>query len=116
MKKQTEYLYESVTEYDINYPKRYDMKLDGANTVILSGYDGEKIRVRLASDTLTGIQSDFKLKIDDIKNRIDVSISRRNEMTQACAKEVLMIFVHCPISISGRLKWLSMQKQLKCGL
>lgn len=104
LKKQTEYLHESVTEYDIDYPKRYDMKLGGANTVILSGYDGEKIRVRLVSNTLSTIQSDFKLKIDDIKNRIDVDISRRNGMTEANAKEALTIYVQLPNQYVGRIE------------
>lgn len=91
-----DYLYESVTEYDIDDPKRYDMKLGGANTLILSGYDGEKIRVRLASNTVHDIQSDFKLKIDDIRNRIDVEIIRRNGMTEATAKQAVAIFVQIP--------------------
>lgn len=95
-KQANDYLYESVTEYDIDFAKRYDMKLGGANTVVLSGYDGEKIRVRLASNTLSTLQSDFKLKIDDIKNRIDLDITRFNEMTEANAKEALMIFVQLP--------------------
>lgn len=37
-KKQTDYLYESVTEYDIDNLKRFDMNLGGANTFVLSGY------------------------------------------------------------------------------
>lgn len=46
-KKPADYLYESITEYDIDEPKRYDMKFGGAKQFILSGYEGEKIRVRL---------------------------------------------------------------------
>ena len=41
-KKQTDYLYESVTEYDIDNIKRYDMNLGGANTLVLSGYEEKK--------------------------------------------------------------------------
>lgn len=37
-KKQTDYFYESVTEYDIDNLKRFDMNLGGANTFVLSGY------------------------------------------------------------------------------
>lgn len=48
--KKSEYLFESITEYDIDEPKRYDMKFGGAKQLVLSGYDGEKIRIRLASD------------------------------------------------------------------
>jgi len=91
-----DFLYESVTEYDIDEPKRYDMKLGGAKTLHISGYEGEKIIVRLASNTIETLHSDFKVKIDDIKRRIDVDVSRRNGMTEAAAKEALTIFVRIP--------------------
>lgn len=103
-KKQTDYLYESVTEYDIDNTKRYDMNLGGANTLVLSGYDGEKIRVRLASNTLATLRSDFKVKIDDGKNHIDVDISRKNGMTEADAKEQMMIFVQLPNQYIDRIE------------
>lgn len=103
-KKQTDYLYESVTEYDIDNIKRYDMNLGGANTLVLSGYDGEKIRVRLASNTLATLQSDFKVKIDDGKNHIDIDISRKNGMTEAESKEQVMIFVQLPNQYIDRIE------------
>lgn len=37
-----DYLFESVTEYDIDGPKRYDLKFGGAKQLVLAGYDGEK--------------------------------------------------------------------------
>lgn len=103
LKKRSDYLFESVTEYDIDEVKHYDMKLGGANTLLLSGYDGEKIRVRLASNTLSTLQSDFKVKIDDIRRRIDVDISRRNGMTEAEAKKSVMVFVQLPQAYVGKI-------------
>lgn len=103
-KKQQDYLYESVTEYDIDEPKRYDMKLGGARQVVLSGYDGEKIRVRLASNTLPTVQNDFKVKIDDIRKRIDVDVNRRNETTEAIAKEQIIIFAQIPTPYVGKIE------------
>lgn len=103
-KKQTEYLFESVTEYDIDEPKRYDMKFGGAKQLVLSGYEGEKIRVRLASNTLSTLQSDFKIKIDDIKKRIDVDVNRKNEVTEATAKENVVIFVQIPSPYVGKVE------------
>lgn len=63
LKKQAEYLYERITEYDIDEPKRYDMKFGGAKQFILSGYKDEKIYVRLVSNTMPTLQNDFKVKI-----------------------------------------------------
>ena len=99
-----DYLFESVTEYDIDGPKRYDMKLGGAKQLVLAGYDGEKVRVRLASNTLSSLQNDFKIKIDDIKNRIDVELIRKNGVTEATAKEAVSIFVQIPSPYIGRVE------------
>ncbi|MDE5909958.1 MAG: helix-turn-helix domain-containing protein [Lachnospiraceae bacterium] len=103
-KKLTEYLYESVTEYDIDEPKRYDMKFGGAKQFILEGYAGEKIRVRLVSNTMPTLQNDFKVRIDDIKKRIDVDVNRRNGVTEAAAKESVSIFVQIPMPYIGKIE------------
>ena len=91
-----DYLFESVVEYDIAEPKRYDMKLGGAKRLVLSGYDGQKLRVRLASNTLSTLQNDFKIKIDDVRSRIDMDLTRKNGVTEAAAKDALFIFVQVP--------------------
>lgn len=99
-----DYLFESITEYDIDEQKNYDMKLGGAKNLVMSGYDGEKIRVRLASDTLETLQNDFKVKIDDIRKRIDVDINRRNAVTEADAKEAVTIFVQIPNTYVNKIE------------
>lgn len=103
-KKPTDYLYESITEYDIDEPKRYDMKFGGAKQFQLSGYEGEKIRVRLASNTLSTLLSDFKVKIDDIRKRVDVDVNRRNGVSEATAKEAVSIFVQIPSPYIGKIE------------
>lgn len=99
-----DFLFESVTEYDIAEPKHYDMKFGGAKRLVLSSCKGEKIRIRLASNTLSTLQSDFKVKIDDVKKRIDVDLSRKNGMTEATAKEALHIFVQIPSMYIGKVE------------
>lgn len=98
------YLFESITEYDIDHQKRYDLKFGGAKKFVLSGYEGEKIRVRLASNTLSTLQNDFKVKIDDIKHRIDININRKNGISEAMAKEAIRIFVQIPISYIKKIE------------
>lgn len=93
---QKDFLYESVTEYDIDRQKDYDINLGGVMKLVVSAYDGEKIKVRLASNKLASLQSDFKVKIDDNKNCIDVDMSRINGMTESAAKDGLVIFVQLP--------------------
>lgn len=103
-KRTAEYLFESVTEYDIDGPKRYDMKFGGAKHFLLSGYEGEKIRIRLASNTLPTLQNDFKVKIDDIRKRIDVDVKRNNGISEAAAKEAVSIFVQVPSPYIGKIE------------
>ena len=100
-KKPADYLYESITEYDIDEPKRYDMKFGGAKQITLSGYEGEKIRVRLVSNT---IPNDFKVRIDDIRKRIDVDVNRKNGVTEKVAKEAVRIFVQIPAPYIGKIE------------
>ena len=95
-KKPADYLFESITEYDIDEPKRFDMKFGGAKKFVLSGCESEKIRIRLVSNTLSTLQNDFKVKIDDIRKRIDVDVNRRNGVSEAKAKEAISIFVQIP--------------------
>lgn len=101
---QAEYLFESITEYDIDEPKRYDMKFGSAKQFVLAGYKGEKIRVRLVSNTLSTLQKDFKVRIDDIRKRIDVDVIRMKGVSEAVAKEEVSIFVQIPISYIGKIE------------
>lgn len=103
-KKPTDYLYESITEYDIDEPKRYDMKFGGAKEFLLSGYEGEKLRVHLASNTLSTLKNDFKVKIDDIRKRIDVDVNRRNGVSEAMAKGAVSIFAQIPSPYIGKIE------------
>ena len=101
---ETEYLYESVTEYDVDESKRYDMKLGGAKRLVLVGDEGEKIRVSLGSNTFSALQNDFKVKIDDIRKRIDIDIKRRNGVTEATAKNEVDIFVQIPVQYVDKIE------------
>lgn len=98
------YLYESRTEYDIDGSKRFDMKLGGALSLRVIGTDGEKVMMHLASNDIPTLETDFKVKIDDIRGRIDVDIRRKNGMTEATAKESLIIEVIVPNQYMTRLE------------
>lgn len=91
-----DFLFESSTEYDIDCIKQYDITLAGAKQVTLMGHAGEKLEVRLASDRISDVQSAFKVKIDDVKQRIDVDVRRFGSMTETQAKEALYVFIRLP--------------------
>ncbi len=92
----TEYLFESISEYDIDELKRFDIKLGDAKSVFVNGYDGEKLYVKIASNAFEQIKENFKVKIDDIKDRIDVEINNYGNITKAKIKEELSVIVLIP--------------------
>ena len=101
---QPDYLYESVTEYDVDRPKDYDINLGGAYEVFLSGCEGEKIRIRLTSNILPSLEQDFKVKIDDNRNSMDVDISRRSTVTEASSKDGLTVFLKIPLQYLKKME------------
>lgn len=62
----------------------------------MSSYDGEKVRVRLASDTLTTLQDDFKLKSKDVRSRFDLTLKLQNDLDVALIEDALFIFIMLP--------------------
>lgn len=93
---QTGYRYESKTEYDMDEVKRLDIKLGGASNLTITGTDGEKVLVKLASNAINTLERDFKVRIDDIKQRLDIDVNRKNGMTEAKAKDNLSIEFFLP--------------------
>ena len=91
-----DYLYESVTEYDIDGKKDFDISFMGANQLKLYAYEGEKVKVILLSDTISDIQNELKTKIDDIKRKIDIDIKRVGNLSETVAKNELTIKILIP--------------------
>jgi len=91
-----DYLYESVTEYDIDGKKDFDISFMGANKLKLYAYEGEKVKVILLSDTIADIQNELKTKIDDIKRKIDIDIKRVGNLSETVAKNELTIKILIP--------------------
>ena len=102
--KKSEYIYESRTEYDIDGKKDFDIKLGGAYKVDLNAYNGEKIVVELFSNVYKNIQADYKVKIDDIRHNIDIELARLNGVSEAMAKESLVVNITIPTQYIGRVE------------
>lgn len=98
-----DYLYESVTEYDIDGKKDFDISFMGANKLKLYAYEGEKVKVILISDTISDIQNELKTKIDDIKRKIDIDIKRVGNLSETVAKNELTIKILIPQLYMGEV-------------
>ncbi|MDU1044800.1 helix-turn-helix transcriptional regulator [Veillonella parvula] len=95
------YPYESIVEYDIDEIKHFDIKLGSVNHVKMRAGEGEKIKVQLVSDTIENLTELVKVKIDDIKRRIDVDVNRSKSLSEEIAKEHLSIFINLPEKYMG---------------
>ena len=99
-----DYLYERVTEYDIDGKKDFDISFMGANKLKLYAYEGEKVKVILLSDTISDIQNELKTKIDDIKRKIDIDIKRVGNLSETVAKNELTIKILIPQLYMGEVE------------
>ncbi|MBO6047695.1 MAG: helix-turn-helix transcriptional regulator [Erysipelotrichaceae bacterium] len=90
------YLYESVTEYDIDEPKKFDVSLDTASMVKIRSTDGEKLLVNLYSNEIETLSSNMKVKIDDVRSRIDINLKRLNDISITQCKQGLVVEVVLP--------------------
>lgn len=99
-----DYLYESVTEYDIDGKKNFDISFMGANKLKLYAYEGEKVKVILLSNTISDIQNELKTKIDDIKWKIDIDIKRVGNLSETVVKNELTIKILIPQLYMGEVE------------
>ena len=95
------YPYESIVEYDIDEIKHFDIKLGSVNRVKMRAGEGEKIKVQLVSDTIENLTELVKVKIDDIKRRIDVDVNCSKSLSEKLVKEHLSIFINLPEKYMG---------------
>lgn len=56
------------------------------------------------SNVYKNLLADYKVKIDDIKNRIDIDLNRFNEASEADAKESLVITIFIPVKYIGKIE------------
>ena len=92
-----EFLYESRTEYDLDCQKRIDLRLGWAHEVIIEKTNDEKIQVIAASNKLSFLAQQVKVKIDEDKKRMDVLVKHSADLSEIAALENLFILVRVPV-------------------
>lgn len=91
-----EFLYESRTEYDLDSPKKIDLKIGIAHEVIIEKTKDEKIQLIAASNKLSYLSQQVKVKIVEDKRRMDVVVKRSADLSDIAAEENLFILVRIP--------------------
>ena len=92
-----EFLYESRTEYDLDSPKKIDFKIGTAHEVIIEKTNDEKIQVIAASNKLSYLTQQVKVKIDEDKKRMDVIVKHSTDLSDIAALENLFVLVRIPV-------------------
>lgn len=104
-------VYTSETIYDIDCEKHFDVNIGSAATIILSSGTDEKLHIKLSSETLENLDTMFKIKLDEKKNKLDVNCVNRNKLSRYEAEDSLMVEIilpdkysdHCEIAASVKL-------------
>lgn len=92
-----EFLYESRTEYDLDSAKKIDLKIGTAHEVIIEKTNDEKIQVIAASNKLSYLTQQVKVKIDEDKRRMDVIVKHSTDLSEIAALENLFVLVRIPV-------------------
>ena len=92
-----EFLYESRTEYDLDSAKKIDLKIGTAHEVIIEKTNDEKIQVIVASNKLSYLTQQVKVKIDEDKRRMDVIVKHSTDLSDIAALENLFVLVRIPV-------------------
>lgn len=101
-------VYSSETIYDIDCEKHFDVNIGSADTIILSSGTDEKLHIRLSSETLENLDTIFKIKLDERKNKLDVNCINKNKLSRYEAEDSLTVEIilpdkytdHCEIAAS----------------
>lgn len=89
-------VYTSETIYDIDGEKHFDVNIGSAAAITLSSGDDEKLHVKLSSETLENLESMFKIKLDESKNKLDVVCLNKNKLSRYEAEEALRVEIVFP--------------------
>lgn len=101
----------SETIYDIDCEKHFDINIGNASAIILSSGTDEKLHIKLSSETLEDLNTMFKIKLDEKKNKLDVNCLNKNKLSRYEAEDSLKIEIvlpdkysdHCEIEASVKL-------------
>ena len=105
-----EFLYNSRTEYDLDNPKKIDLRIGIAHELIIEKTKDEKIQVIAASNKLSYLAQQVKVKIVEDKNRMDVVVKHSADLSDIAAEENLFILVRIPerfvadVEVTGELE------------
>ena len=108
-----EFFYESRTEYDLDSPKKIDLRVGVAHEVIIEKTKDEKIQVIAAANKLPYLAQQVKVKIVENKKRMDVVVKHSTDLSDIAALDNLFILVRIPEKFVADIEVASELESLK---
>ncbi len=105
-------VYTSETIYDIDCTKHFDISIGSAAWMILSSGMDEKLHIRLSSEILEDIDTIFKIRLDEKKNRLDVNCLKKNKLSIYEAEDSLTVEICMPLEYSDHCEIAASVKNL----
>lgn len=99
-----EFLYESLTQYDLDEEKTIEINFLAAHEVILERTASEKIEILLASNKMNSLSQQVKVKIEESSKRMDVQFKHSADLSDSTAKNDLFVFVKIPQTFVAHLE------------
>ena len=99
--------YESEMIYDVDCRKHFDLKFGRVNQIKIVGGMDEKLHIRLYSDTIENIASIYKMKLEERKDRLEVTCVKKEEISEKVESESLNILITLPTMFSKHCEVLS---------
>lgn len=91
-----EFLYESRTAYDLDGLKKIDLQIGTARCLTIERTKEEKLQVILDSNKINELASLVKVKIEENRSFMDVSVNRSGILSDTKAMENLFVLVRIP--------------------
>ncbi len=100
--------FESEMVYDVDCNKHFDIRVGNARRICITTCDDEKVRIKLQSDVWDNLDTLYKVKIDENKNRLDIECQNKREISKIEVENSLDIQIllpknfteHCEIDAS----------------
>lgn len=108
-----EFMYESRTEYDLDSPKKIDINVGVAHEVIVERTTDEKINILLASNKLSYLNQQAKVKIEETSRRMDITVKHSPDLTDISASENLFVLIRIPVKYVADMEIKSNLENLK---
>ncbi len=97
-------LYSSLIQYDIDSDKDFEIEIVPSDVITVEGGDSEKVRIEMLSDTISTLDSDLKVNIEDKKHRMTLRMYRRNDLTESSCRNDLAVRIRLPKKYIGNIE------------